>query len=305
MAAHLFLVAGDLGWQRRRNPMPPAAGLTAALDDPGTDLQAVLVERVVPLPHGGGHIRKASQFQGNETTRPKMIEETVRADRRVAYLRLHIHLSELRNAPTSATRIGGRDLTPPGGSPTGHRPARRLHPRVDRSPNPRRAARRTAGPGGVPDLRRQDVRRSRRPHRVPDPAGLRPAGRHHRGHRPGPAGPQPDVHRQHGQRPGPARDLRPHPARVDRHEHLGRPDARRAVRQPGRVRAGTGRRAGPGSRQAAAARGKLSGRPRKLPADKVALALRMRAAGESAPTIAQALGVSRATLYRALERASA
>jgi hypothetical protein len=28
-------------------------GLTAALDDPGTDLQAVLVERVVPLPHGG------------------------------------------------------------------------------------------------------------------------------------------------------------------------------------------------------------------------------------------------------------
>jgi DNA invertase Pin-like site-specific DNA recombinase len=59
------------------------------------------------------------------------------------------------------------------------------------------------------------------------------------------------------------------------------------------------------ARQAAAARGKLPGRPRKLPADKVALALRMRAAGESAPTIAQALGVSRATLYRALERVSA
>jgi len=59
------------------------------------------------------------------------------------------------------------------------------------------------------------------------------------------------------------------------------------------------------ARQAAAARGKLPGRPRKLPADKVALALRMRAAGESAPTIAQALGVSRATLYRALERESA
>ena len=56
------------------------------------------------------------------------------------------------------------------------------------------------------------------------------------------------------------------------------------------------------ARQAAAARGKLPGRPRKLPADKVALALRMRAAGKSAPTIAQALGVSRATLYRALER---
>ena len=59
------------------------------------------------------------------------------------------------------------------------------------------------------------------------------------------------------------------------------------------------------ARRAAAARGKLPGRPRKLPADKVALALRMRAAGESAPTIAQALGVSRATLYRALERESA
>jgi len=36
----------------------------------------------------------------------------------------------------------------------------------------------------------------------------------------------------------------------------------------------------------------------------VALALRMRAAGESAPTIAKALGVSRATLYRALKRES-
>ncbi|HEY5115579.1 MAG TPA: hypothetical protein VIJ00_08660, partial [Nakamurella sp.] len=41
--------------------------MTAALDDPGTDLQAVLVERAVPLPHGGDHIRKASQFQGNES----------------------------------------------------------------------------------------------------------------------------------------------------------------------------------------------------------------------------------------------
>ena len=59
------------------------------------------------------------------------------------------------------------------------------------------------------------------------------------------------------------------------------------------------------ARQAAAARGKLPGRPRKLPADKVALALRMRRAGESARTIAEALGVSRATLYRALERVSA
>ena len=53
------------------------------------------------------------------------------------------------------------------------------------------------------------------------------------------------------------------------------------------------------ARQAAAARGKLPGRPRKPPADKVALALRKRAAGASAPTIAEAMGVSRDTLYRA------
>ena len=56
--------------------------MTAALDEPGTDLQAVLVERGVQLPHGvdrfanallgnrdGDHIRKGSHFQGNETTR--------------------------------------------------------------------------------------------------------------------------------------------------------------------------------------------------------------------------------------------
>ncbi len=43
------------------------------------------------------------------------------------------------------------------------------------------------------------------------------------------------------------------------------------------------------ARQAAVARGKLPGRPRVLAPDKVALALRMRAAGESVPTIAEAL----------------
>jgi len=46
---------------RRRGQLDPA------LDDPGTDLQAVLVERVVPLPHGADHIREASQFQGSGT----------------------------------------------------------------------------------------------------------------------------------------------------------------------------------------------------------------------------------------------
>ena len=68
--------------------------LAAALDDPGTDLQAVLVERVVPLPHGGDHIRKAPQFQGNETTRREIFQTTVRAGRPVSHLRLHILLSE-------------------------------------------------------------------------------------------------------------------------------------------------------------------------------------------------------------------
>ena len=38
-----------------------------------------------------------------------------------------------------------------------------------RSPNPRHATRRPAGPGGGPDLRRQDVRRPGRAHRVPGP----------------------------------------------------------------------------------------------------------------------------------------
>jgi DNA invertase Pin-like site-specific DNA recombinase len=42
------------------------------------------------------------------------------------------------------------------------------------------------------------------------------------------------------------------------------------------------------------------GRPPKLTADQVALAERMRANGEPVPTIAETLGVSRATLYRTL-----
>lgn len=47
-------------------------------------------------------------------------------------------------------------------------------------------------------------------------------------------------------------------------------------------------------------RGSSSGRPRALSADQVELAERMRANGDAVPEIAEALGVSRATLYRAL-----
>lgn len=52
--------------------------------------------------------------------------------------------------------------------------------------------------------------------------------------------------------------------------------------------------------------GPTAGRPRSLSVEQVQLAERMRASGDSVPTIAQALGVSRATLYRSLaERKSA
>jgi DNA invertase Pin-like site-specific DNA recombinase len=43
------------------------------------------------------------------------------------------------------------------------------------------------------------------------------------------------------------------------------------------------------------------GRPKVLNADQVALAQRMRASGEPVQTIAETLGVSRATAYRILE----
>jgi len=48
------------------------------------------------------------------------------------------------------------------------------------------------------------------------------------------------------------------------------------------------------------ARGLDIGRPRKLSAEQAALAERMRVGGEPVPVIAEALGVSRATVYRAL-----
>ncbi len=52
------------------------------------------------------------------------------------------------------------------------------------------------------------------------------------------------------------------------------------------------------------ARGLSVGRPKALDQSKTALAKRMRDSGEPVPVIADALGVSRATVYRALETKS-
>jgi len=54
------------------------------------------------------------------------------------------------------------------------------------------------------------------------------------------------------------------------------------------------------AREARRARGQHIGRPKALDATKAGLAQRMHANGESASTIANALGVSRATVYRVL-----
>jgi DNA invertase Pin-like site-specific DNA recombinase len=54
------------------------------------------------------------------------------------------------------------------------------------------------------------------------------------------------------------------------------------------------------SREARRARGQSIGRPKALDRSKAALAHRMHASGESASTIANTLGVSRATVYRVL-----
>ena len=56
------------------------------------------------------------------------------------------------------------------------------------------------------------------------------------------------------------------------------------------------------AREARRARGRSIGRPKALDDSKAALAQRMRTSGESASTIATTLGVSRATVYRVLER---
>ncbi|MEV7924253.1 recombinase family protein [Kitasatospora sp. NPDC088779] len=52
--------------------------------------------------------------------------------------------------------------------------------------------------------------------------------------------------------------------------------------------------------EAAKAQGRTGGRPAVMDADKVAAAMARKAKGESVSAIAKALGVSRATLYRAL-----
>jgi DNA invertase Pin-like site-specific DNA recombinase len=62
----------------------------------------------------------------------------------------------------------------------------------------------------------------------------------------------------------------------------------------------SGRERSTAARDARRARGQHIGRPKALDKKKAALAMRMHASGESASTIAKALGVSRATVYRVL-----
>ncbi|MDT5256268.1 MAG: hypothetical protein QOD10_1348 [Mycobacterium sp.] len=59
------------------------------------------------------------------------------------------------------------------------------------------------------------------------------------------------------------------------------------------------------AREARRARGQHIGRPKALDEKKAALAQRMHVSGESASTIATALGVSRATVYRVLAEQTA
>ena len=59
------------------------------------------------------------------------------------------------------------------------------------------------------------------------------------------------------------------------------------------------------AREARRARGQHIGRPKALDEKKAALAQRMHASGESASTIANTLGVSRATVYRVLAEQTA
>lgn len=59
------------------------------------------------------------------------------------------------------------------------------------------------------------------------------------------------------------------------------------------------------SRDARRARGQSIGRPKALDENKTALARRMHASGEPASSIADAFGVSRATIYRVLAEQSA
>jgi DNA invertase Pin-like site-specific DNA recombinase len=59
------------------------------------------------------------------------------------------------------------------------------------------------------------------------------------------------------------------------------------------------------AREERRARGQSIGRPKALDEKKAALAMRMHASGESASTIANSLGVSRATVYRVLAEQTA
>jgi len=59
------------------------------------------------------------------------------------------------------------------------------------------------------------------------------------------------------------------------------------------------------AREARRARGQHIGRPKALDARKAGLAQRLHASGESASTIANTLGVSRATVYRVLSEQTA
>jgi DNA invertase Pin-like site-specific DNA recombinase len=59
------------------------------------------------------------------------------------------------------------------------------------------------------------------------------------------------------------------------------------------------------AREARRARGQHIGRPKALDEKKAALAMRMHASGESASTIASAVGASRATVYRLLAEQTA
>jgi DNA invertase Pin-like site-specific DNA recombinase len=61
-----------------------------------------------------------------------------------------------------------------------------------------------------------------------------------------------------------------------------------------------GRERRAGAREPRRARGQAIGRPKALDKSKAALARRMHSSGEPASTIAAALGVSRATVYRVL-----
>jgi DNA invertase Pin-like site-specific DNA recombinase len=58
------------------------------------------------------------------------------------------------------------------------------------------------------------------------------------------------------------------------------------------------------AREAAAARGRRTGRPRALSDDQVRVARRMSEAGESISMIARTLGVSRSTIYRSMALAA-